>query len=200
MKLIKSLAVLSSFALAACGGTDVAASLKVDSPSGINTYLEGKTMLMAGSDIPTSPNGFLQDVNYGASTQCYNQTKISILSGTWNVVSKLGTLNGAATTGAVGTCDRTTVKGSDVAFSSNAVLVENVQGNATCFDITVTYTGFGQEGRGMISTDGKTITLELYFKGQATGHRCASGAVGSSTVTLNGKAFTGSSQQVYRVQ
>jgi hypothetical protein len=78
--------------------------------------------------------------------------------------------------------------------------VENVATDGSCFDFTVTYTGFGQEGRGCISPDGKKAILELFFNGQATGHRCADGAVGSSGVTVNGNAFTGDAVQIYEVQ
>jgi hypothetical protein len=64
--------------------------------------------------------------------------------------------------------------------------LRHVQGNATCFDITVAsaiyYGGVGEAtpGRGSISADGKTLSLELYVAGQATGATCADGAVGSS--------------------
>ncbi|MGC3999900.1 MAG: hypothetical protein QM767_21650 [Anaeromyxobacter sp.] len=84
-------------------------------------------------------------------------------------------------------------------FSSTNVLIENVAGNATCFDVTVTYTGFAQEGRGRFLDDGDTLELELFFSGQATGHRCADGAVGEATVTLNAAAFTGNAVQTYRI-
>lgn len=156
-------------------------------------------MVMTGVDIPSHPNGFNQNVNFGASTQCYKSTTIAVAAGTWNVTSQLGTLNGAPTVGSVGTCDNATAFGSPLTFSSSTVLIENVAGNATCFDITVTYTGFSQEGRGAFSADGKTLRLELFFGGQATGHRCASGAVGSGGVTLNASAFTGNAVQTYRI-
>lgn len=173
---------------------------KLDSANAINTYLEGKTMVMTGADIPKYPNGFLEDKNYGASTQCYNKTTIVVASGNWAVTSLLGTLNGAPAAGDTGTCDRTTVKGSPVAFTSTAILVENVQGNATCFDVTATYTGFKQEGRGSISADGKTVIMELFFGGQALHAKCADGVPGTTGVTLNGAAFTGDAKQTYRIQ
>ena len=201
MKLFKSFAIAACALAAACGGTDsTSVATKLDTANAINTWIEGKTLVMTGADIPTHPNGYNENVNYGSATQCYNKTTIGVLSGTWNVASKLGTLNGAPNVGTVGTCDRATIKGSDVTFSSSTVLVANVQGNATCFDVTVTYTGFSQEGRGKISADGKTVVMELFFGGKATGHRCADGAVGASTVVLSGNAFTGNAQQTYRVQ
>ncbi len=187
----------------AAGTTTKTATVTVtkwDTANAINTWLEGKTLVMTGADIPTHPNGYTENMNLGASTQCYNKTTIAVLSGNFNVTSKLGTLNGAPNVGNVGVCDRATVKGSDVVFSSNAVLVANVQGNAACFDVTVTYTGFSQEGRGKIAADGKTVVMELFFGGQATGHRCADGAVGASTVILKSVAFTGNAQQTYRIQ
>lgn len=199
---MKKLAVLAvtALALAACGGSDSSSGPSLDSAARINTYLDGKSWVMTGNDIPSHPNGYSEDVNFGAATQCYNKVTLSMAASTWSTVSALGTLNGAPTVGSVGDCDRSTVLATLPAFTSNTVLIENVQGNATCFDLTVTYTGFAQEGRGKFSDDGKTMTLELYFSGQATGHRCASGAVGASSVTLNGAAFTGNAQQVYRRQ
>lgn len=173
---------------------------KLDSASAINTYLEGKTMVMTGLDIPTYPNGFNENVNYGASTQCYNKTTIAIASGTWNVTTLLGTLNGAPNVGNTGTCDRTTVKGSPLTFSSTTVGISNVSGQATCFDVDVNYGSFEQNGRGSISADGQTVTMELFFKNQALHHRCADGVPGTAGVTLNGAAFTGNAKQVYRIQ
>jgi hypothetical protein len=187
----------------AAGTTTATAKVTVvkwDTAAAITNWLEGKSMVMTGADIPSHPNGFTEKMNLGASTQCYNKTTIGVLSGNFNVTTLLGTLNGAPNKYDVGTCDRSTVLGSPLTFSSTALLVENVQGNATCFDITATYAGFKQEGRGKISADGKTVTLELFFGGQATGHRCAAGAVGAATVTLNGAAFTGNAQQIYRIQ
>lgn len=174
----------------------------LDSASAINTYLEGKTLVMEGDDIPTHPNGFNEDVNYDPATQCYNKVEIAIGGGNWTVTSNLGTLNGAPNFGDVGDCDRTTVAGSPLTFTSSAVLIENVQGEGECFDITVTFGGFGfsQEGRGSFTKNPGALTLELFFGGQAEGHRCSYGAVGDATVVLNTLPFTGDAQQVYQIQ
>jgi hypothetical protein len=65
----------------------------------------------------------------------------------------------------------------------------------------VNYTGFSQEGRGSLSADGSTLTLELFFASQAANHRCAAGNPGTAGVTLTTTAgtqpFTGNAQQVY---
>ena len=190
-----------ALALAACGGSSDSgpSAPTLSSASAIATYLDGKTLTMAGDNIPAYPNGYNQNMYLGASTQCYHQTTIQIAGTTWAVTSQLGTLTGASTLGAIGTCDRTTVAGNPVSFTSNTVLVENVQGNGTCFDITVTYTGFSQEGRGAFSEDGKTLKLELFFGGQAANHRCANGVPGTSGVLLKGAAFTGNAVQTYAV-
>jgi hypothetical protein len=187
----------------AAGSTPATAKVTVvkwDTAAAITTWLEGKTLVMTGADIPSHPNGYTEKMNLAASTQCYNKTTIAVASNNFNVTSLLGTLNGAPNKFDVGTCDRATVFGSPLTFTSTAVLVENVQGNATCFDVTATYAAFKQEGRASISADGKTVIMELYFGGQATGHRCADGAVGAATVKLNGAAFAGNAQQTYRVQ
>lgn len=197
-----AIAAIAALALAACGGSDddPPAGPSLDTATAIATYLDGRTWVMTGADIPSHPNGYSEDVNFGAATQCYNRVTLSMAAATWTTVSALGTLTGAPNAGDTGDCDRATVLATLPAFNSNAVLIENVAGNGACFDLTVTYTGFAQEGRGKFSADGRTMTLELYFSGQATGHRCANGAVGASSVTLNGAAFTGNAQQVYRLQ
>ena len=68
-----------------------------------------------------------------------------------------------------------------------------------CFDLTVTFNGFSQEGRGTINADGSLVTLELFFGGQAAKHRCADGDPGASGVTIKSTAFTGNALQKYTV-
>lgn len=169
-----------------------------DTPARIAAWLDGKTLTMAGDAIPSHPNGFDEDVNYGQATQCYHEVVIEPLEGRWVTRSQLGTLNGAPEVGDRGECDRGTPGGS-LEFASTAVLIEDVRGGGECFDVTVTYPGFGQEGRARIAPDGRTVTMELFFKDQATGHRCADGPVGAPTVVLNGAPFEGDARQVYTV-
>lgn len=193
----------------ACGSTTSNGDAGTDLSDGTKVlgFLEGKTMVMEGADIPAYPNGFSENVNFGSVTQCYHKTTIQTLDHNFNVATQFGTLQNAPTLYSVGTCDRTTVAGNQ-SFTSTAVLVDNVQNNADCFDITATYTGFSQEGRGKISADGKTVTLELYFPTKAAGYRCVNGAVGSGSLAVTAQAdggtattpFTGNAQQVYRVQ
>jgi hypothetical protein len=168
-------------------------------PAQIQSWMNGKTFVMTGANIPSHPNGINEDQNAGQATQCYVSVTMVGANNNLTVTSLLGTLEGAPNVLDIGTCNHTQQSGM-VMFASNTVLIENVMGNAECFDITVTYTGFAQEGRGKISADAQTLTLELFFAGQATGHRCAAGAVGSSTVVRNGQPFTGNAQQVYTVQ
>jgi hypothetical protein len=172
---------------------------KYNTPDKVNTYLEGKTLTMTGANIPSHPNGFDEHVNYGQATQCYNTVTMVVSGGNYAVTSKLGTLLGASTVGSRGTCDRGAQSG-ELSFTSTVILVENVKEDGSCFDFTATYNGFGQEGRGQISQDGKTLKLELFFANQATGHRCASGAVGARTVKLNGADFTSDAVQTYTIQ
>lgn len=207
----KHLILVAAFAgLVGCGtvtttdaGTTHDAGVTLDLTTGpkILAYLEGRTMVMTGADIPSYPNGYNENLNFGASTQCYNKTSIAILGGNFNVTSDLGQFNAIPDAGIAGMCNRA-VKTTTASFTSTAILVENVKNNAECFDITATYVGFKQDGRGMISADGKTVTLELYFA--ATGHRCADGAVGATGVKLSTTAgavpFTGNALQVYRIQ
>jgi hypothetical protein len=110
----------------------------------ILAHLEGKTMVMTGMDIPTSPNGFNENLYFGANTQCYTKVSISTLASNFQVASDLGTLNRNADGGIVGMCDRTTIANT-ASFTSTAVLIENVANNGQCFDSTSTYTGFSQQ-------------------------------------------------------
>lgn len=168
-----------------------------DTAAKINAYLEGKTLTMAGADIPSDPNGYNENVNFGQATQCYNKTVMMPAAAAWHVESTLGTLSNAPNTGDVGTCEHDK-PGTTVMFDSTAILVENV--SADCFDFTATYVGFGQEGRGSISADGKVLKLEIFFKDQATGHRCGDGAVGAKSVKLSGADFAGNAVQTYQIK
>lgn len=165
---------------------------------GVQACMEGKTYLMAGADIPTHPNGFSRDVNFGASSQCIASTEIMVVNNGFQVATEVGTLTGAPMVGDVGSCDVNTPVGTPLTFNSTAVLIENVKADGTCFDISATYGTFTQEGRAKLSDDGSVLEMELYFESQATGSRCADGAVGDATVTLNNAAFAGDAVQVYR--
>jgi hypothetical protein len=169
-----------------------------DTAAKIEAYLEGKTLVMAGENIPTHPNGYNEDINFGTATQCYSKVTMDVNAGIYNVTSELGTLNNAPNEGDEGECDHS-AKSGEVSFSSTVAKVENVASDGSCYDFTVTYTGFAQEGRGCITPDGQEVILELFFKDQATGHRCADGAVGSGGITVQGAAFTGDAIQIYEV-
>ncbi len=164
--------------------------------SRIAAYLEGKRLVMEGANIPTDPNGFNENINFGQATQCYVKTEMAQVGGRVTVSSDLGTLRDAPMTGDRGMCDRTALS-NRLVFDSTAVVFD---GNGDCFDFTITYPGFGQEGRGRIRADGSLLELELFFKDQASGHRCKDGAVGAQTVTLSMRPFTGNAVQKYEVR
>jgi hypothetical protein len=170
-----------------------------DTPDKIRTLLEGKKLVMEGANIPSHPNGFNENTNYGSATQCYQKTEMNVSGGNFAVTSTLGTLRDAPTVGTTGTCDNAVAAGNPLSFTSTAVLIDNVVQNGACFNISVTYPSFKQVGRGKLAADGKTLTLELFFENQAVGATCESGPVGSRTVKLNGADFTGNARQVYAV-
>ena len=170
----------------------------LDNAAKINAFLDGKRLHMTGDDIPTHPNGLWEDVNFGQATQCIHSTEMVVAGGTVTVNTVLGALVDAPEAGDVGTCDRA-AEGPALEFASTSHLIENVVGDAECFDFTVTYAAFGQEGRGRIPADRQTVELELFFKDAAIGHRCADGAVGEASITIDGTAFGGDAVQVYRV-
>ena len=201
-KTLMSAVMVCALGLVGCGDGEVVTpppEKKYDTPAKLLAQLEGKTMVMTGANIPAFPNGFDEDVNYGSATQCYQSTTMKVAGGTFNVTTVPGTLRDAPNIGNKGTCDHNAA-GATLQFSTTNVLIENVQGDGECFDVTFTYTGFAQEGRGKISADGKTLTLELFFKDKAVNHRCANGAVGAAGVKVNGADFTGDAKQVYIIQ
>ncbi|HYI02983.1 hypothetical protein [Hyalangium sp.] len=201
-----SAVMVCALSLVGCGGDDKDPEpdpdpdpvKKYDTPAKIQTHLEGKTLVMEGVNIPSHPNGFNEDTNFGAATQCYEKVYMTVSGGNFAVTSALGTLRDAPTSGSTGTCEPVAL-GNPLTFTSTAVLIENVQGDGECFDISVTYPSFKQVGRGKLSNEGKTLTLELYFENQAVGANCAAGTVGSATVKLNNEDFRSNSQQVYSV-
>ncbi|MGC3999901.1 MAG: hypothetical protein QM767_21655 [Anaeromyxobacter sp.] len=87
----KTLALLcSALFLNACGGSDDSGPTAPDlgTADKITTYLDGKVLTMTGVDLPSHPNGYNEDVNYGAATQCYESTVITVGGTTWNVSSE----------------------------------------------------------------------------------------------------------------
>jgi len=177
----------------------VAPGVRLASGSDITGFLDGKTLLMDSTHVPSHPNGYDENLNFGSATQCIHTVQMDVSGGAITVKTELAQLAGAPGAGDRGTCNRGTPSGDDVAFSTTAVLIENVQADARCFDITLTYAGFGQEGRGSISADQRTINLELFFRDQAVGHRCGDGAVGAPSVQLNQEPFTGNAVQIYSI-
>lgn len=201
-KQLLSAVVVCALGAFGCGGDDdntpePPAVPKFDKADNIYNYLEGKKLVMEGANIPSHPNGFSEDANYGASTQCYNRVEITISGRIFHVSSDLGTLKNPSDP-ATSECDHAAVSGNQK-FDSTNVLIENVATDANCFDITVSFNGFSQTGRGKLSADGKTATLELYLGTQHSGNHCQDGAVGSQSVTTSQGAFTGNAQQVYTI-
>jgi hypothetical protein len=193
--------LLSAVMLCALGvvGCDPVEPTPVDPNKQVATKLEGKTLVMEGANIPSHPNGYNEDMNLEGGTQCYSKTTMVVGNGTYTVTSILGTLRDAPKRFDVGTCDHETAA-STLQFTSTAVSIENARADLSCFDATFTYGTLSQSGRGSLSADGKTLKLELFITGQATGNRCADGEVGAATVTLNGSPFTGNAVQTFIVQ
>lgn len=180
------------------GGSSGEPQATLDTRAKVEGFLEGKALVMTGDDIPSHPNGFSKDQNFAQSTQCYVAVNMVLAGAQFSVDSKLGTLENAPNPGDVGSCNQTK-ESTSVSFDSTTYVIDNVQGDAECFDFTVTYTGFGQEGRGAISADRKHLDLEIFFSDQAVGMRCADGLPGSGITTLNGEPFSGDAVQVYAI-
>ncbi len=168
--------------------------------SQVLAFLDGHTLVMDPDDVPSHPNGYDANVNFGQATQCIHRVVMTVAAGNFRLVTELGTLRDAPQTEDVGECDRSTPDGQVFSFDSTAARIENVRDDGACFDITLTYAGFGQEGRGGFSDDRSTLFLELFFRDQAVGDRCADGDVGDRTITLNQEPFTGDAVQAYRIE
>lgn len=192
-KKLLSAVMLCALGVVACGDddTDAPAQIKLDSQANILAFLDGKTLVMEGANIPSHPNGFSEDLDLGANSQCYN--KVTILAGGQSVTvdSDLGTIQS-------GQCNRD-AKRDGQPFTTTSIAIQNVAADGSCFDVDFNFNGFAQQGRGSFSSDRKTLKLELFFSGQASGHRCADGAVGASTVKQGTAAFTGNAVQTYVV-
>lgn len=187
------------------GPADSGTAADLNSPTRILAFLEGKTLTMEGNNIPTHPNGFSQDFDFGAATQCYNQTTISIAGGNFSITSIAGTLVGAAP---ATTCDRSMPGATIGPFTSNTVTINNVNApRADCFDVQIDFTGFTQVGRAKFAPDLSQVWMELYFAANSpSGHTCADGAVGPQTgavtQTIQGNVlpFTGDAVQKYVIE
>jgi len=187
------------------GGTT---TVKLDTAARIDAFLEGKTLTMEGANIPSHPNGFNENQNFAASSQCYKNTIIKVGSSNYKVTAALGTIRaldgGTPAFGEVGLCDKST--GGNFAADSTIVKYDNVKGNAECFDIDVTFNVYAQEGRGAI-LDAGVMKLELFLKNQRVNMRCTDGNPGSGSVktatrTPDGGVgmpvpFTGNAVQTY---
>lgn len=181
---------------------------KLDTAARIDAFLEGKTLTMSGANIPSHPNGFNENQNFAASSQCYKDTVIKVAGSNYTVTANLGTIRaldgGTPASLEIGVCDHTT-GGVFGPTTSTLVSYSNVKGNADCFDVDVTYNAYGQEGRAQI-VDGGIVKMELFFKSSFVNNRCADGNVGSgvkrATKLADGgvgepAAFTGNAVQTY---
>jgi len=204
-KKLLSAVMTSALCLVGCGESDPVDNGPDNTPNlstaqGILSYLEGKTLTMRGDDIPTHPNGFSEDMNFGASSQCYQSVTMTVQGGNFRVDSIPGTIEGATQPGQVGICNPE-VPQNALTFTSTVVSIENVQAHGECFDVAFTFPGFRQVGRGSFTADQKRLDLELFFEGGATGANCAAGPVGSASVNqvINGesKPFEGNAVQSY---
>lgn len=195
-KKLLSAVMLCTLGLVGCGDDSdpIVEKPKLNSSANILAFLEGKSMVMTGENIPSHPNGYNEDTDFGAASQCYQKVTMSISGGNFKVDSIPGTISNNV-------CNHDAPK-NPLSFTSTTVLIENATEDGSCFDVTFTFPGgLVQEGRGGFSADQKTLRLEIFFKNQATGMRCANGAVGAAnTVKMGSNAFAGNAVQVYAIQ
>ncbi|WP_375758715.1 hypothetical protein [Corallococcus exercitus] len=202
-KTLSSAMLLCALGLTGCGEettqTPVDSAPKLDSQSNILAFLEGKTLVMEGDNIPSHPLSLDEDIDWGSASQCFQKVTIGVGGNNFHVSSIPGTIRNSAGVGKPGsTCDHSAAQNALV-FDSKAVTISNITAGGGCFEILVDYGSFKQEGRASFSSDTKKLSMELYFETKATGWRCADGAVGAKTVTVSGVAFTGNAVQVYDI-
>lgn len=200
-KMLSSAMMLCTLGLSGCGDdpTDppVDNTPKLDSQSNILAFLEGKTLVMEGDNIPSHPLSLDEDINWGSASQCFQKVTIGVGGNNFHVSSVPGTIRDSAGVGQPGsTCDHTVAQNALV-FDSKAVTLSNIAADGSCFEVLVDYGSFKQEGRAKFSSDTKKLSMELYFEAKATGWHCADGAVGAKTVSTSGQPFTGNAVQVY---
>jgi hypothetical protein len=203
-KTLSSAMLLCALGLAGCGEEATPDPIvddkpKLDSQSNILAFLEGKTLVMAGANIPSHPLSLDEDIDWGSATQCFQKVTIGVGGSNFHVNSVPGTIRNSTGIGQAGsTCDHDAAQNALV-FDSKAVTLSNITAGGSCFEVLVDYGSFKQEGRASFSSDAKKLSMELYFEAKATGWRCADGAVGAKTVSVSGKPFTGDAVQVYEI-
>ncbi|RYZ40892.1 MAG: hypothetical protein EOO71_14165 [Myxococcaceae bacterium] len=200
-KTLWSAMMLCTLGLSGCGDdateTPQDNQPKLDTPSNILAFLEGKTLVMEGDNIPSHPLSLDEDINWGSASQCFQKVTIGVGGNNFHVSSIPGTIRESSGVGQPGsTCDHAAPQNALV-FDSKAVTLSNIAADGSCFEVLVDYGSFKQEGRASFSSDKKKLSMELYFEARATGWHCADGAVGAKTVSVSGVAFTGNSVQAY---
>ncbi|MEL6546408.1 MAG: hypothetical protein AAFQ82_17410 [Myxococcota bacterium] len=159
-------------------------ALDFSSQTAILSFLDGKTMVMEGANVPA---GLKIPI-----TGCIDRTEIDIVSETLTVTSDVGAVVGDA-------CDFTSVSTAD-SFVSTAVSFTNVASDGSCFDVEITYPGLAQEGRGAINADGTEFLFEVFAVNTFGGIRCSDGNPGDDTVTFGGNATPTDVLQTYVIQ
>ncbi|RKH30286.1 hypothetical protein D7Y13_26650 [Corallococcus praedator] len=201
-KTLLSAMMLCTLGLSGCGDdtTDPPVTQpKLDSQSNILAFLEGKTLVMEGDNIPSHPLSLDEDINWGSASQCFQKVTIGVGGNNFHVNSVPGTIRESSGVGQPGsTCDHAAAQNALV-FDSKAVTLSNIAADGSCFEVLVDYGSFKQEGRARFSEDTKKLSMELYFEAKATGWHCADGAVGAKTVSASGQPFTGNAVQVYEI-
>src|SRR5688572_4935687 len=84
-KKLLSAVVLCALGFVGCGGDDGGNQPPpvptFNTADAIRNWVEGKKLVMEGANIPSHPNGYDEDVNYGSATQCYTKVEMNVASG-----------------------------------------------------------------------------------------------------------------------
>jgi hypothetical protein len=192
--LIDTLSAASAEFAASCIGP-VPVGPDLSTPLAIEAWLDGKRAVMAGADIPEWPLGYFEGANYGEATQCYASLTLRYVDLTFISDADFGVLEGAPDEGAVGTCDHTASSRLAQAVTQG----HSIEGDGSCFDMRMAFSTYTLEGRGSFNPDGRTLRLEVFYEGQATGISCLDGAVGAPGVQVSGMDLGGDAVQVFRV-
>ena len=116
------------------GSDSSSGSGQLESPDSVNAYLQGKSMVMTGADIPPNVEGSTVPAEDGS---CLNKVTAQIASpGLWNITYVLATV-------AAGICDNSTVYGDPFTIPDELYDLQCAGGNAACFDSRIRQHKYG---------------------------------------------------------
>src|SRR5687768_12956017 len=76
--------------------------------SQVLAFLDGRTLVMSADGVPSHPNGFDANINFGQATQCIHRVVMTVSAGNFRLMTEMATLKDAPQVEDVGQCDFST--------------------------------------------------------------------------------------------